>query len=342
MIRQIQFMKLLRLLLLLFIYVFTKNVNAQTTGGPDQFGYQWANNQDTIGSAPMYKWIDIKDTANLVDGLGDDNSSDALYPGFYFNYYGQWYNTLWIGSNGWISFQNAGNIAAPFPALPNPAAPDNIIAGLLADLTLKDANNTLIPGAAVYYWTNNSDSIIVQYDSVPFWNTSSAGHSGRNTFQIILSGTDHSITYQYKELVNSTPAYDLINTGLRIGIEDSTGIDGLMVTDTFPSDSSAIKFFYPGHFSTNDLSNSYLSLSSNYPNPANETTTLNYYIVQNCDVKITLQDLTGSQIDQLYIGNKTSGKHTFTLDTRHYPAGIYFYTISTGTASKTGKMAIVR
>lgn len=326
-----------------FIISFGSIVQAQTSGGPDTFGYHWANNQDPIGSSPTYIWKDIKDTANLVNGLGDDNSSALISPGFYYNYYGQWYNTLWIGSNGWISFQNAGNVTAPFPMIPTPSAPDNIIAGLLSDLTFTDANNIPVPGAAAYFWSNNTDSIIVQYDSVPFWDSSATGYSGRNTFQIILTSLPYySITFQYKELINSTPAYDLVNTGLRIGIEDSTGNDGLQVSDTFPSDSSAIKFFYPGHFSTNDLNNLGLTVDQNNPNPANESTIINFSVQKTGNINISTHDMLGNEIDSFVLGKNSAGYRSFSIDTRHYLPGIYLYTVSAEAFSVTKKMVVLR
>lgn len=326
---------------LLLTCAFAGICHAQTSGGPDKFGYKWANDQDSIGSAPVYNWIDIKDTANLITGLGDDNASQPQDLGFYFNYYGKWYNQLWIGSNGWISFQNAGNIAAPFPVIPSGAAPHNYIAGMLADLTFVTPGSVKIPGAAAYFRTNHTDSVIVQYDSVPFWMATPTGYSGSCTFQIILSGADHSIKFQYKEIYNESPGYDM-NSGLRIGIEDSTGLDGLMVLDTFPSDSSVIKFFYPGYFSTNDLESVILSLGQNSPNPAGNATSFNYLLRKASDVKISVHNILGAEIYSFASGRQQPGNHTFTLSTQAYPAGIYFYSLQAGKATSTRKMVIAR
>ncbi|TAL62964.1 MAG: T9SS type A sorting domain-containing protein [Bacteroidetes bacterium] len=335
-------MKLFIFSAVLFFISSGYSVQAQTSGGPDTFGYNWANNLDPIGSAPVYLWKSIKDTANLVSGLGDDNSSGPFDPGFYYNYYGQWYNTLWIGSNGWVSFRNAGNITAPFPVIPTPSAPDNIIAGLLSDLTFKGANDSLVPGAAAYFWTNNTDSIIIQYDSVPFWDIGAAGYSGRNTFQIILDAADYSITFQYKQLMNSAPGYDLINTGLKTGIEDSTGNDGLQVLDTFPPSGSAVKFFYPGHFSTNDLNNAAISLGQNYPNPSSDLTRINYSVQKSGNVKISIQSLVGTQVETFDLGKIPAGNQSFALHTQSYPPGVYFYSLSIEGASSVKKMVIAK
>lgn len=325
-----------------FLISIGEKLDAQTSGGPDIFGYHWANNLDPIGSAPAYVWKSIKDTANLIDGLGDDNSKGPFPLSSYFAYYGQWYNTLWVGSNGWISFQNAGNITAPFPEIPTPSAPDNIIAGLLSDLTFTDSNDSLVPGAAAYFWTNNTDSIVIQYDSVPFWDTSSLGYSGQNTFQIILDASDYSITFMYKQVLNSNPGYDLANAGLKTGIEDSTGNDGLQVLDTFPASASAVKFFYPGHFSTNDLDNPAFSLMQNFPNPANNFTGISYRLKRTGEVKFSIHDVIGAQIESFCMDKVPAGDHFFSVGTESYPPGIYFYSLNVDNFVSTRKMVIAR
>lgn len=335
-------MKALILLSACLLFFTGKTATAQTTGGPDTFGYHWANDQDTIPAAPVYNWIDIKDTANKVDGLGDDNSAGPFDLGFYIGYYGQWHNNIWIGSNGFISFQNAGNLTAPFPVIPTPTAPDNIIAAFLSDLTLKGSNNDSVPGAAVYFRTNGVDTAIIQYDSVPFWDTSSLGYSGRNTFQILLLRSDNSITFQYKQLLNSTPSYDLVNTGLKIGIEDQTGNDGLQVLDTFPADSSAIKFFYPGYFSTNDLNKAGLTVGQNYPNPAEDRTTISYSLQKTGEIKISVQNILGEQMDAFTSGKIQAGDHSWILNIASYAPGIYFYSLSAHGFTTTRKMVIVK
>jgi len=237
-------MKTKQLLSVLFTCSIAGSILAQTTGGPDAFGYIWRNNADAQG--PAYTWNDIKATGTQITGLGDDNSVGTINLNWSFRYYWTNYNKITIGSNGWIGFTgNPGNIAAPFPALPAVAA-KSTISPLLADLTFTQTNSSLVPGCSAWYWTNNVDMFVVQYDSVPYWVNTASGYAGRYTFQVILSGADSSITFQYKVAQAGTPVYTA-SEGSATGICNSSGQIGLQVLPslTFPTAMTAVKFYYP-------------------------------------------------------------------------------------------------
>ena len=214
------------------------------TGGPDTYGYTWKNN--TASGGPVYNWKDIKSVGTQITGFGDDNQKGPFNFNWSFRSYWANYNKVWIGSNGWVAFQNIGNIAAPFPAIPLPSNPNNYLAVLSCDLTFTQTNASAVPGATAWYWTNSVDSLVIQYDSVPYWVNNASGFAGRNTFQVILSGKDSSITYQYKSITAGTPAYGMTSEGLTTGIENSTGQIGLQVqANAFPTSTTAVKFYYP-------------------------------------------------------------------------------------------------
>lgn len=227
-----------------FSCVIVTSSLAQTSGGPDAFGYIWKNNAEPGG--PAYVWKDIKGIGTQITGLADDNSKSNIALNWNFRYYWSDYNKITVGSNGWIGFTGSpANIAAPFPTLPSATA-KNTICPLLADLTFTQANSSPVPGATAWYWTNNQDTMIVQYDSVPYWVNTTSGYAGRYTFQVILSGADSSITFQYKSCVAGTPSYTS-SEGSATGICNSTGTIGLQVLPslTFPTSQTAVKFYYP-------------------------------------------------------------------------------------------------
>lgn len=222
--------------------LFTLSGNIQAAGGPDAYGYTWLTSMDAGG--PVFNWIDITSRPGVqtLTGLADDNSSASMINiGFSFHYYWNDYTQVKIGSNGWIGFDNTSNIASCFPSVPTPGgAADNFLAPLLSDLNFTGTGN---PGT-VKYWSNNIDTFIISYITVPFWSVSAPGWIAPNTFQVILCKADSSITYQYGTMGAYSPTPGC--TSMTVGIENSSGVIGLQVfSDVAPPSNSAIKFFYP-------------------------------------------------------------------------------------------------
>jgi hypothetical protein len=85
-----------------------------------------------------------------------------------------------------------------------------------------------------------------------------------------------------------------------------------------------------------------LSLSQNIPNPANETATINYSLVEGAEVSFEVVDLTGKVVYSEEMGNKGAGVYSVTLNTADYADGIYFYTMTAGADKMTKKMVIAK
>jgi PKD repeat protein len=208
---------------------------AQTSGGPDSYGYTWKNSSHTV-TPPVYQWFDISQIGIEVGGLGDDNIVGPISAVQGFQFY--WYpvSQFWIGSNGYISF-NGDNIASPFPAgIPLPTGANNWIAPLMGDLNFGGTGNT----AKCYYWSN-ADTLCVSWIDVPFWTNNAVGYSGSNTFQVILNKVDKSVTFNYLSTNLGLGTLDIA-----IGIENSTGTLGLAsMLDALPAALTSIKFYYP-------------------------------------------------------------------------------------------------
>jgi hypothetical protein len=205
-------------------------------GGPDAYGYRWIDSDTTGG--PSFNWIDIKGIGTQITGLVDDNVVGPFSIGFEFPYY--WYkvNSFYVGSNGYITFGDPTLEAHPFQTLPNPQTPNNVLAPLMSDIDFT-------PQGTCWYWTNSAhDTCIIQYDSVQFWNVGTS----LNTFEIILSKIDSTITFQYL-VQNGTPGGG--TNFLTVGIENVSGTVGLQYNhDNVPSNNTlhadlAILFYPP-------------------------------------------------------------------------------------------------
>ncbi|HYV94288.1 MAG TPA: T9SS type A sorting domain-containing protein [Chitinophagales bacterium] len=228
---------------LLSFFILTTKMFAGT-GGPDSYGYTWKDSNEPDG--PVYNWIDIISLPNATEVklLGDDNSRGPFAMNFNFHYY--WYdvNQFWVGSNGYIMFQD-GQLAAFFSSFPNPNPPNDVIGALCNDLTFLNANN---PAECWYYLNPALDTLIVSWTNVPFFDTTATGFIGSNSFQMILSAVDSSITFQYNHVDSITPVTLAASS---VGIENYVATTGMGLqwpaTDSIhsPGDNFAIKFYYP-------------------------------------------------------------------------------------------------
>ncbi len=202
------------------------------SGGPDAYGYYWRDNLEPNG--PTFAWYDISTIGTQVFGLLDDNTVGPF--GFIAGFQFYWYQTeqVWIGSNGFLGFTSA-NIASPFPTIPSTVAPNNFLAVMMSDLIFGSPGST----PQVFYHVNG-DTICVSWINVPFWNVTT-GHTGSNTFQVILNKADKSITYNYLTQTGTTN-----NNDITIGIENVSGAVGLQHSkNIYPVAGRSVKFYYP-------------------------------------------------------------------------------------------------
>lgn len=65
-----------------------------------------------------------------------------------------------------------------------------------------------------------------------------------------------------------------------------------------------------------------------YPNPVSTTTTLEFELKQNSNVRIAVTDITGREVISVYEGNLNASKHSFAIDASGLAAGTYFAVIT--------------
>jgi len=90
----------------------------------------------------------------------------------------------------------------------------------------------------------------------------------------------------------------------------------------------------------NEESETSFTVEQNIPNPANETTTINYSINSNAFVTCKVTDLTGKNILFFLEGEKQAGKHFVNINTGNLSPGAYFYTLRVNGKSATRKMMV--
>jgi len=85
-----------------------------------------------------------------------------------------------------------------------------------------------------------------------------------------------------------------------------------------------------------------IRLNQNIPNPANNTTAINYSVQSNTSVNLTITDMTGKVIKTVNEGNKAAGDYSITLDVSELAEGLYHYTLSNGEVSITKSMSVIK
>lgn len=83
-----------------------------------------------------------------------------------------------------------------------------------------------------------------------------------------------------------------------------------------------------------------IALGQNVPNPANNTTAIEYTIVQGGDVTLDVVDVTGKTVMTVNEGNRAAGTYRMTLDTDELSGGVYFYTLTANGKRMTKRMVI--
>lgn len=196
--------------------------NTDASGGPDDYGYRWRDSDQP--NSINFIWQDISGTGSVLSISSSDDSYEAVNLSYAFPFYGVDYTTIYVGTNGFITFET-GNSSLSNTAIPSTSTPNGLIAALWDDL---DPGN----GGNIYFQDFSSYSI-VQFDSVRH---NSA--SGTYTFQYVLHNNGRiEIFYKDIETCNLTSA--------SVGIEDQQATTGLQVVynNSYLHDSLALEFY---------------------------------------------------------------------------------------------------
>ena len=79
-----------------------------------------------------------------------------------------------------------------------------------------------------------------------------------------------------------------------------------------------------------------------YPNPFNPQTNIRFDIPESGNVKITVYDLTGREIDVLFDQFVNAGNYEVQFNGESYSSGVYFYSIRTDKFANTKKLVLVK
>ncbi|MBU0692780.1 T9SS type A sorting domain-containing protein, partial [bacterium] len=83
-------------------------------------------------------------------------------------------------------------------------------------------------------------------------------------------------------------------------------------------------------------------LAEAYPNPFNPSTTIEFGLPQESQVKLSVFDLTGRVVETIVQQQLPAGRHSVEFSGQQLPSGIYFYTITAGSFSAGHKMILLK
>ena len=166
---------------------------------------------------PAYALEDISATGTAVS-LADNAVSAAIPIGFPFHFFNADYSSIYISSNGFLSFLSGQGNGATIQPIPTAAAPNAIIAGWWGDLKPNYG------GSITYQLLGTAPNrrFVLQYKDIPYAILGTV----KVSFEIKLFEADQAIEVHYA----SAPSYSNLNGDVfpnTAGIENDTGQLGL-------------------------------------------------------------------------------------------------------------------
>ena len=88
--------------------------------------------------------------------------------------------------------------------------------------------------------------------------------------------------------------------------------------------------------------NNNINAISVYPNPAIETATINFNLIEANQASVSVIDMTGKTVATIFNGNLTAGAHQFEINVANLATGCYFVKVQTEAGAKTIKLAVTK
>lgn len=83
-------------------------------------------------------------------------------------------------------------------------------------------------------------------------------------------------------------------------------------------------------------------LAQNFPNPFNPRTKISFFLPRTAKVKLSIFDILGRQVEQIFKCKKTAGIHEIEFNGSALASGIYIYSIEAGEWRNSRKMLLLK
>lgn len=115
------------------------------------------------------------------------------------------------------------------------------------------------------------------------------------------------------------------------------GFDGQDMTPGDP-----IELYPTGIVDAEEIVPGAFTLISNYPNPSNASTTIEFSLTKTENLTLSVYDLLGRKLSTLIDDEKQAGSHSVTFDASDFSSGVYFYRLQVGDDVKVMKMNLLK
>jgi len=319
----------------------------------DTVPYVW-NDISTIGTELLREEF----TAPWASPDVDDGSAGPIALGIAFEFYGETFDSIYVGINGQCSFTDhidwitSGSYGTTIPGM----GWDNILCPLACDImgdkAYSSAPYNTATGTIYYYTDAGENTFTVQYHNMTnhHYVVDEVCPDTNLTFQVVLDADDGSIIYYYKNLgISPEPCAKRATIGIQPGKDSGLGCQyygGNEPTDGYPESESAIKFYIP-NVAIDDVSENLpveFTLAQNFPNPFNPVTNISFVLPKRAGVSMVVYDMLGQRVATLMSNQVVeSGPHTIQWNASNLPSGIYFYRMEIeGQRSITKKCVLVK
>lgn len=87
---------------------------------------------------------------------------------------------------------------------------------------------------------------------------------------------------------------------------------------------------------------SVFALEQNYPNPFNPTTTIEYSLPKDSQIRLEVFDAIGAHVVTLVDARMDAGVHSSQFDATALPSGVYLYRLTTGSSVSAKRMILMK
>jgi hypothetical protein len=182
------------------------------------------------------------------------------------------------------------------------------------------------PMAPIIIGAYDDHSLPIQVDIAAWPNYALLyGESGGLHLYEVSTFSNPTLIYQF-----NTPG-----TGKKMFIKDNY----IYLADL---NSMMVLYFSPSGITNFTDSPSSFSLSPNYPNPFNSSTTIRYNLPTESSVTIDIYDILGRKVQTLLDVKAQAGVHQVNWDADGLPSGAYFARLKAGQHSQTMKMMLMK